>query len=237
MSDKKESPPKHIAIIMDGNGRWAKSKGLPRWKGHEAGAESVRRVIEACVDAEVEYLTLFAFSTENWNRPKTEVSALMNLLEQFLKKHSQELQKNGVKLQAIGRINDLTEAPLRELNKTIAETKNNKKLNLVLALSYGAREEIVDAVNHIIDLTKEGEFDTTKITTDSFKEHLYTSSIPDPDLLIRTSGEMRISNFLLWQISYSEIFITEKLWPDFNKEDLQEAIKAYSKRERRYGEV
>ena len=148
-----------------------------------------------------------------------------------------ELQKNGVKLQAIGRINDLTEAPLRELNKTITETKNNKKLNLVLALSYGAREEIVDAVNHIIDLTKEGKFDTTKINTDSFKEHLYTSSIPDPDLLIRTSGEMRISNFLLWQISYSEIFITEKLWPDFNKEDLQEAIKAYSKRERRYGEV
>lgn len=237
MSDKKESPPKHIAIIMDGNGRWAKSKGLPRWKGHEAGAESVRRVIEACVDAEVEYLTLFAFSTENWNRPKTEVNALMKLLEQFLKKHSQELQKNGVKLQAIGRINDLTEAPLRELNKTITETKNNKKLNLVLALSYGAREEIVDAVNHIIDLTKKGEFDKNKITTDSFKEHLYTSSIPDPDLLIRTSGEMRISNFLLWQISYSEIFITEKLWPDFNKEDLQEAIKAYSKRERRYGEV
>ena len=165
MSDKKESPPKHIAIIMDGNGRWAKSKGLPRWKGHEAGAESVRRVIEACVDAEVEYLTLFAFSTENWNRPKTEVDALMKLLEQFLKKHSQELQKNGVKLQAIGRINDLTEAPLRELNKTITETKNNKKLNLVLALSYGAREEIVDAVNHIIDLTKEGKFDTINRST------------------------------------------------------------------------
>ena len=161
----------------------------------------------------------------------------MKLLEQFLKKYSHELQKNGVKLHAIGRINDLTEAPLKELNRTISETKNNKNLNLVLALSYGAREEIVDAVNDIVNLTKEGKFDKTIVTQDSFKEHLYTSQIPDPDLLIRTSGEMRISNFLLWQISYSEIFITDKLWPDFDKEDLFEAIRDFSKRDRRYGEV
>ena len=237
MSDLEDATPKHIAIIMDGNGRWAKSRGFPRWKGHEAGAESVRKVIEACIEAKVEYLTLYAFSTENWNRPKAEVTALMKLLEQFLKKHSHELQKNGVKLHAIGRINDLTEAPLKELNRTISETKNNKNLNLVLALSYGAREEIVDAVNDIVNLTKEGKFDKTIVTQDSFKEHLYTSQIPDPDLLIRTSGEMRISNFLLWQISYSEIFITDKLWPDFDKEDLFEAIRDFSKRDRRYGEV
>ena len=142
MSNHEDAKPKHIAIIMDGNGRWAKSRGFPRWKGHEAGAESVRRVIEACIEAKVEYLTLYAFSTENWNRPKAEVTALMKLLEQFLKKHSHELQKNGVKLHAIGRINDLTEAPLRELNRTISETKDNNNLNLVLALSYGAREEL-----------------------------------------------------------------------------------------------
>ena len=237
MSSETENPPKHIAIIMDGNGRWAKSRNLPRWKGHETGAESVREVIDACIEANVQYLTLYAFSTENWNRPKPEVTALMKLLEKFLVSHTSDLQKNNVKLQAIGRLKDLTQGPMNALSKTISETKNNTKLNLILALSYGSREEIVDAVNNIIKLTKEGNLDNTELTTSSFEKHLYTSNIPDPDLLIRTSGEMRISNFLLWQISYSEIFISEKLWPDFNKNDLFEAIDSYNKRDRRYGEV
>ena len=237
MSSENDNIPKHIAIIMDGNGRWAKSRNLPRWKGHEAGAESVREVIDACIEANVQYLTLYAFSTENWNRPKPEVTALMKLLEKFLTSHTSDLQKNNVKLQAIGRLNDLTEAPMNALSKTISETRNNTKLNLILALSYGAREEIVDAVNNIIRLTKEGNLDDSKLTTSSFEKHLYTKNIPDPDLLIRTSGEMRISNFLLWQISYSEIFISNKLWPDFNKDDLFKAIDSFAKRDRRYGEV
>lgn len=237
MSSENDNTPKHIAIIMDGNGRWAKSRNLPRWKGHEAGAESVREVIDACIEANVQYLTLYAFSTENWNRPKPEVTALMKLLEKFLTSHTSDLQKNNVKLQAIGRLNDLTEGPMNALSKTISETRNNTKLNLILALSYGAREEIVDAVNNIIKLTKEGNLDDSKLTTSSFAKHLYTKNIPDPDLLIRTSGEMRISNFLLWQISYSEIFISNKLWPDFNKDDLFKAIDSFAQRDRRYGEV
>ena len=237
MSSENDNTPKHIAIIMDGNGRWAKSRNLPRWKGHEAGAESVREVIDACIEANVQYLTLYAFSTENWNRPKPEVTALMKLLEKFLTSHTSDLQKNNVKLQAIGRLNDLTEGSMNALSKTISETRNNTKLNLILALSYGAREEIVDAVNNIIKLTTEGNLDDSKLTTSSFEKHLYTKNIPDPDLLIRTSGEMRISNFLLWQISYSEIFISNKLWPDFNKDDLFKAIDSFAKRDRRYGEV
>ena len=237
MSSENDNIPKHIAIIMDGNGRWAKSRNLPRWKGHEAGAESVREVIDACIEANVQYLTLYAFSTENWNRPKPEVTALMKLLEKFLTSHTSDLQKNNVKLQAIGRLNDLTEGPMNALSKTISETRNNTKLNLILALSYGAREEIVDAVNNIIRLTKEGNLDDSKLTTSSFEKHLYTKNIPDPDLLIRTSGEMRISNFLLWQISYSEIFISKKLWPDFNKDDLFKAIDSFAQRDRRYGEI
>jgi undecaprenyl diphosphate synthase len=237
MSSETDNIPKHIAIIMDGNGRWAKSRNLPRWKGHEAGAESVREVIDACIEANVQYLTLYAFSTENWNRPKSEVTALMKLLEKFLTSHISDLQKNNVKLQAIGRLNDLTEGPMNALSKTISETRNNTKLNLILALSYGAREEIVDAVNNIIRLTKEGNLDDSELTTSSFEKHLYTKNIPDPDLLIRTSGEMRISNFLLWQISYSEIFISKKLWPDFNKDDLFKAIDSFAQRDRRYGEI
>tara|TARA_Y100000766_G_scaffold70654_1_gene59284 strand:+ start:1240 stop:1953 length:714 start_codon:yes stop_codon:yes gene_type:complete len=237
MSSENDNTPKHIAIIMDGNGRWAKSRNLPRWKGHEAGAESVREVIDACIESNIQYLTLYAFSTENWNRPKPEVTALMKLLEKFLTSHTSDLQKNNVKLQAIGRLNDLTEGPMNALSKTISETRNNTKLNLILALSYGAREEIVDAVNNIIKLTKEGNLDDSKLTTSSFEKHLYTKNIPDPDLLIRTSGEMRISNFLLWQISYSEIFISNKLWPDFNKDDLFKAIDSFAQRDRRYGEV
>lgn len=237
MSSQKTLTPKHIAIIMDGNGRWAKSRGLQRWEGHQAGAESVKAVIEGCIEAKVEYLTLYAFSKENWNRPKTEVNALMKLLEQFLKKKSSELKQNNVRLQAIGNLQDLSSGPLKELKKTIHETRNNTALTLILALSYGAREEIIHGIRSVLSDIKEGKLDPSSLDTKIFSEHLYTAQTPDPDLLIRTSGEKRVSNFLLWQISYAELFISDKLWPDFKKEDLLEAIQDFSNRERRYGEV
>ena len=237
MSTQKTLTPKHIAIIMDGNGRWAKSKGLQRWEGHQAGAESVKAVIEGCIEAKVEYLTLYAFSKENWNRPKTEVTALMKLLEQFLKKKSKELKENNIRLQAIGNLQDLSPGALKELKKSIKETQNNTALTLILALSYGAREEIIHGVKGIVSDINDGKLDPSTIDTKIFSEYLYTAQTPDPDLLIRTSGEKRLSNFLLWQISYAELFISDKLWPDFKKENLLEAIKDFSNRERRYGEL
>ncbi|HIG83311.1 MAG TPA: isoprenyl transferase [Verrucomicrobia bacterium] len=237
MSTQKTLTPKHIAIIMDGNGRWAKSRGLQRWEGHQAGAESVKAVIEGCIEAKVEYLTLYAFSKENWNRPKTEVNALMKLLEQFLKKKSKELKENNVRLQAIGNLQDLSPGALKELKKSIKETQNNTALTLILALSYGAREEIIHGVKGILSDINDGKLDPSTIDTKIFSEYLYTAQTPDPDLLIRTSGEKRLSNFLLWQISYAELFISDELWPDFKKENLLEAIKDFSNRERRYGEL
>jgi undecaprenyl diphosphate synthase len=237
MSTQKALTPKHIAIIMDGNGRWAKSKGLQRWEGHQAGAESVKAVIEGCIETKVEYLTLYAFSKENWNRPKTEVNALMKLLEQFLKKKSKELKENNVRLQAIGNLQDLSPGPLKELKRSIKETQNNTALTLILALSYGAREEIIHGVKGILSDINDGKLDPSTIDTKIFSGYLYTAQTPDPDLLIRTSGEKRLSNFLLWQISYAELFISDKLWPDFKKENLLEAIKDFSNRERRYGEL
>ncbi|MDE0570198.1 MAG: isoprenyl transferase [Verrucomicrobiales bacterium] len=237
MSTQKTLTPKHIAIIMDGNGRWAKSKVLLLWEGHQAGAESVKAVIEGCIEAKVEYLTLYAFSKENWNRPKTEVTALMKLLEQFLKKKSKELKENNIRLQAIGNLQDLSPGALKELKKSIKETQNNTALTLILALSYGAREEIIHGVKGILSDINDGKLDPSTIDTKIFSEYLYTAQTPDPDLLIRTSGEKRLSNFLLWQISYAELFISDKLWPDFKKENLLEAIKDFSNRERRYGEL
>ena len=237
MSTQKTLTPKHIAIIMDGNGRWAKSRGLQRWEGHQAGAESVKAVIEGCIEAKVEYLTLYAFSKENWNRPKTEVTALMKLLEQFLKKKSKELKENNIRLQAIGNLQDLSPGALKELKRSIKETQNNTALTLILALSYGAREEIIHGVKGILSDINDGKLDPSTIDTKIFSEYLYTAQTPDPDLLIRTSGEKRLSNFLLWQISYAELFISDKLWPDFKKENLLEAIKDFSNRERRYGEL
>jgi len=237
MPTQKKSPPKHIAIIMDGNGRWAESRGLQRWEGHQAGAESVKAVTEGCIEAKVEYLTLYAFSNENWNRPKDEVNALMKLLEQFLKKKSKELKENNIRLQAIGNLQDLSPGALKALEKVIAETQNNTALTLILALSYGAREEIVHGVKGVLSDINEGKLDPSKIDTETFSEYLYTAQTPDPDLLIRTSGEKRLSNFLLWQISYAELFISDKLWPDFRKEDLLGAIEDFSDRDRRYGEV
>ena len=229
--------PRHIAIIMDGNGRWAKERGLPRTEGHRRGAESVRAMTEACRELGVQYLTLYAFSSENWKRPKREVDALMKLLEMYLKREVKEMMKNNIKLQAIGRLHDLPESCQRELHRAIETTANNTELTLILALSYGGREEIVDGVKSLIESIEKGHLDKAMINNEVFSKHLYTRYYPDPDLLIRTSGELRLSNFLLWQLSYTEFYITEKLWPDFRKPELVEAIQSYSKRQRRFGAV
>jgi undecaprenyl diphosphate synthase len=227
--------PRHIAIIMDGNGRWARERGLPRIRGHEEGAESVRAVLRTCGEWGVQYLTLYAFSTENWKRPKTEVAALMKLLERFLRKEAAELMEQNVRLQAIGRLTDLPEACQKELHRVIELTAGNTSTTLILALSYSGRLEIIDAARSLVQAVKAGHLDEAMIDPDVFSKHLYTRYYPDPDLLIRTSGEMRISNFLLWQLSYTEIYVTKKLWPDFRKPELLAAIEDYSKRQRRYG--
>ena len=227
--------PRHIAVIMDGNGRWAEERGLPRREGHRAGADSVRACVEACGDLGVEFLTLYAFSSENWKRPKTEVDALMRLLEAFLKEKTGEMKERNVRLQAIGRLDLLPKRCRDRLHRAIEETSENSGLTLVLALSYGSREEIVDGVRSVVRAVKEGHIDEAMIDTELFGKHLYTRYYPDPDLLIRTSGEMRLSNFLLWQVSYAEIYITKTLWPDFRSDDLKEAVGEYSRRNRRYG--
>ncbi|MFP6872119.1 MAG: isoprenyl transferase [Verrucomicrobiales bacterium] len=229
--------PRHIAIIMDGNGRWAKERSLPRRDGHRAGAEAVRETIEACTELKVDFLTLYAFSSENWNRPKVEIRALMILLERFLEEKSSEFQERNVRLQAIGRLTDLPAGPLEQLHKTIEATSGNTGLTLILALSYGGREEIIDGVKSVMRHISKGHLDPAMLDPDVFSKHLYTRYYPDPDLLIRTSGEMRISNFLLWQISYAELYITKKLWPDFGKDDLHKAVTDYANRDRRYGGI
>jgi undecaprenyl diphosphate synthase len=229
--------PRHIAIIMDGNGRWARERGLPRIRGHEEGAESVREVLRTCGEWGVQYLTLYAFSTENWKRPKGEVAALMKLLERFLGKEAPELMAQNVRLQAIGRLTDLPQSCQRELHRVIEMTAGNTSTTLILALSYSGRLEIIDAARSLLQAVKAGHLDEAMIDPDVFSKHLYTRYYPDPDLLIRTSGEMRVSNFLLWQLSYTEIYVTKKLWPDFRKPDLLEAIEDYSKRQRRYGGI
>lgn len=227
--------PRHIAIIMDGNGRWAKERGLPRREGHRAGADSVRACVEACGALGVEFLTLYAFSSENWNRPKAEVAALMKLLEAFLKQKTGEMVERNVKLQAIGRLTQLPASCQKTLHQSIEKTAGNTGLTLILALSYGGREEIVDGVRGLLRHVQEGHLDPAMITPEVFSKHLYTRYYPDPDLLIRTSGEMRLSNFLLWQISYAELYITGKYWPDFREADLEAAVDDYSTRQRRFG--
>lgn len=229
--------PNHLAIIMDGNGRWAKARGLPRKEGHRAGAESVREAVEACTELGIDYLTLYAFSSENWNRPKAEVSALMTLLERFLKTKAREIAKNSVRLKAIGRLDLLPENTRRELNKAIDDTSDNTGLTLILALSYGSREEIVDATKAIVKKACAGELTENEITNELFSQNLYTADVPDPDLLVRTSGELRLSNFLLWQLSYAELHISDKNWPDFKKGDLHEAVQIFARRHRRFGKV
>jgi undecaprenyl diphosphate synthase len=229
--------PRHIAIIMDGNGRWARERGLPRTEGHRRGADSVRRVVEACGDLGVEFLTMYAFSSENWKRPKREVDALMRLLQQFLKSRTAEMMKQNVRLQAIGRLHDLPEACQAELHRAIAKTAQNTGLTLILALSYGGREEIIDGVKSLLESVEKGHLDKAMIDGEVFSKHLYTRYYPDPDLLIRTSGELRLSNFLLWQMSYTEFYVTETLWPDFEREALLEALRAFNARSRRFGGV
>ncbi len=229
--------PRHVAVIMDGNGRWAKERGLPRREGHRAGADSVREVLEGCTELKVEFLTLYAFSSENWKRPKAEVKALMVLLERFLKDKTPELIEKNVRLQAIGRLNDLPAAAVNQLHRSIEATADNSGLTLILALSYGGREEIIDGVKSVLRNVQEGHLDPAMLDPDVFGKHLYTRYYPDPDLLIRTSGEMRLSNFLLWQVSYAEIYVTKKYWPDFRKADLREAVADYGKRQRRFGAV
>ena len=233
--NEERSIPRHIAIIMDGNGRWAKERGLPRRDGHRAGAESVRECVEACKELGVEYLTLYAFSSENWNRPAAEVTALMALLERFLEEKAEELMKQNVRLTAIGHLDRLPDRTRRKLDKAIERTAGNTSLTLVLALSYGAREEIAEAARSLAIDAAAGKIDPTKIDCAMVASRLYTAEIPDPDLLVRTSGELRVSNFLLWQISYAEIVIFKKFWPDFRQADLCEAAQEYARRHRRFG--
>lgn len=227
--------PRHVAVIMDGNGRWAKERGLPRREGHRAGAESVREVTDACIDLGVEYLTLYAFSSENWNRPESEVKALMDLLNRFLTEKEKDLKKQNIRLLAIGQLDRLPGKTRALLDHIIAETEDHDAMTLVLALSYGAREEIVGAARALAAEAAAGTLDPAAIDAARFASKLQTTGIPDPDLLVRTSGEMRVSNFLLWQISYAEIVIVKKYWPDFRRNDFIEAVREYQRRHRRFG--
>jgi undecaprenyl diphosphate synthase len=232
-----KSLPKHIAIIMDGNGRWAKQQGMLRAFGHENGTKSVRTTVEACAELGVKNLTLYAFSTENWNRPKIEVKTLMKLLVSSLKKEIKTLQKNDIKLSAIGNLNSLPTKVHNELEEVMDQTKDNSRMTLTLALSYGSREELLNTVKEISIKVKNNIISIENIDESIINEHLYTQNLPDVDLLIRTSGEQRISNFLLWQIAYAELYFTNVLWPDFTKEHLYDAIIEYQKRERRFGKT
>lgn len=229
--------PRHIAIIMDGNGRWARKRGLPRIQGHRAGRKAVREAVEGCVELGVGFLTLYTFSVENWSRPEREVFALMRFLRQTLKEEREELKKNDVRLGVIGRVSDLPESVQTTLNDSIDYLKKGKALLLNLALSYSGRAEIVDAVKKILSEAALARTESDEIDESYIEKHLYTSGLPDPDLLIRTSGEMRISNFLLWQLAYSEMWVTETLWPDFRKNHLFEAVGDYQKRQRRFGRI
>ena len=229
--------PHHIAIIMDGNGRWAEMKGKPRVFGHKNGVSSVKEVIEGCREIGINYLTLYAFSTENWNRPKMEVKTLMALLVSSLRKELNTLLKNNIKLNTIGNIENLPKRAQVELAEVIEKTKNNTSLTLTLALSYGSREEIVNVIRNISKKVVNNQIAVEEINENIINNHLYTFSLPDVDLLIRTSGEKRISNFLLWQIAYAELYFTNTLWPDFRKENLFNAIVNYQQRERRFGKT
>ncbi len=229
--------PKHVAIIMDGNGRWAKQKGMLRAFGHENGVKAVRETVEASAKLGINYLTLYAFSTENWNRPKLEVDALMSILMNSLKKELPVMQKNNIKLNSIGNIHLLPDRARKQLNEVIEQTKTNTGMTLTLALSYGSREEIIAAIKQISEKVKDNQLNVADISESLVTSHLYTHNLPDADLVIRTSGEQRISNFLLWQAAYAELYFTDVLWPDFREKDLHEAIINYQKRERRFGKT
>jgi len=233
--DEPSSPPTHVAIIMDGNGRWATARGLPRFAGHQRGAEAVREVVEGCKHFGVRYLTLYAFSSENWKRPEAEVNDLMGLLRVYVKRELADLHKNDVRIRFIGK-HDALPSDIQELIAGAEErTRDNTGLNLVIALNYGARNEIIDACRQLAEDVREGRLMPNEITEQTFASRLYTNGIPNPDLLIRTSGEQRLSNFLLWQSAYCELSFVDTLWPDFTQEHLAKAIADYQKRERRYG--
>jgi len=231
-----ERLPRHIAVIMDGNGRWAQKRHLPRVAGHRAGTQSARTTIETCARLHIDALTLYAFSVENWRRPKTEIEFLMQLLREYLRKEMPLIQKNNIRMRFLGRADELPEGVQRDTREATEATAGNTGMVLSIALNYGGRAEIVDAMNAIL-AERNGHGAGSSITEEELSRHLYTASLPDPDLLIRTSGEMRVSNFLLWQIAYAEIFVTETLWPDFNRAKLLEALLDYQKRERRYGGI
>lgn len=232
-----EKLPRHIAVIMDGNGRWAKEQGMARVFGHRNGVKAVRETTEACTELGVEYLTLYAFSTENWKRPEAEVNALMTLLVETIKNEIKTLNENGVRLRAIGDISRLPEKSRKTLLQAIKDTAHNARMTLVLALNYSAKWEIVEAARKLANAAKSGEIDPKEINEDDFSNALSTSGMPDPELLIRTSGENRISNFLLWQIAYAELYFTPTLWPDFRREHLYQAIIDFQNRERRFGKT
>jgi len=238
LSDRaKQLLPKHVAVIMDGNGRWAKQRNLHRVEGHKHGVDSVRTIVRLCGELGISYLTLYAFSMENWARPSDEVTTLMEYLAFFLIQETPDLLKKNVRIQAIGRLELLPEAAQEQLKKSIEATSHCTGLTLVLALSYGSREEILRAVKEIAQNVKDGKIEIQDISEQSFSNALYTSGMPDPDLLIRTSGEMRLSNFLLWQLSYSELYVTKTLWPDFGEAELFEALENYAQRNRRFGKT
>ena len=236
-SINKDKLPKHLAIIMDGNGRWAKQKGYLRALGHESGTKSVRKVVETCAKLGIENLTLYAFSTENWNRPKLEVKLLMNILINSLQDELKTLNDNNIRLNSIGNLSLLPKSAQKKLQEVIETTKNNTKMVLTLALSYGSREELINVVKNISNKVKNNIISIDSIDESIINQHLYTQDLPEVDLLIRTSGEHRISNFLLWQIAYAELYFTDVLWPDFKQDDLYEAIISYQKRERRFGKT
>jgi undecaprenyl diphosphate synthase len=229
--------PRHVAVIMDGNGRWAKSRHLPRIEGHRRGADSAREIIRTAGELGIKYLTLYAFSAENWNRPKDEVDALMKYLVHYLKSETKELNKSNVRLEVIGQIHRLPDNVQEHLRKSMETLSKNNGLTLIMALSYGSRIEIVEAVRHIAQKAKSGKLDPADITEKVISDHLWTRNVPDPDLMIRTSGEMRISNFLLWQLSYAELVITPTLWPDFKRPQFVAALEEYAKRHRRFGGI
>ena len=230
-----EAIPRHIAVIMDGNGRWAERRGLDRVQGHRAGIEAVRATVRAAHELGVRFLTLDAFSTENWSRPKGEVDALMGLLEHYLEAELEELDRNGIRLRAIGRLDRLPELARAKLDEALHRTRDNGEMTVVFALSYGGRTEIVDAARKLARDVEQGKLDPEQIDEKTFSAYLYDPEVPDPDLLIRTGGEARVSNFLLWQIAYAELHVTDVMWPDFRKSDLVGAVWDYQQRERRYG--
>ncbi|MEZ6044657.1 MAG: isoprenyl transferase [Planctomycetaceae bacterium] len=230
-----EKLPRHIAVIMDGNGRWARTRGLPRIEGHRRGVKSVRKIVEECARLGVGYLTLYCFSSENWKRPQHELDLLMSLLKQYVIEERSEIMRQNLSFRTIGRKEGLGEEVLAEVQKTIDYSQENTGMCLCLALNYGSRGELVDAVQSISEKVKSGELEPADISEETISDHLYTRGMPDPDLIIRTSGEMRVSNFLLWQLSYAELWVTEKHWPEFRQEELHQALRDYASRDRRFG--